>query len=51
MLASVVLVCILKISPIYILVCIIAVAAFISWHATREKIAGDGKDEEKEGKS
>ena len=29
--ASMILVCLLKVSPIYILICVIAVAAFISW--------------------
>ena len=33
--ASMILVCFLKVSPIYILICVIAVAAFISWWKNR----------------
>ena len=36
--SSMVLVCFLKVSPIYILVCVIVVAAYISWHKNREEI-------------
>jgi chromate transporter len=32
MLSSIVLVCLLKVSPIYILICVIVMAAFISWY-------------------
>jgi chromate transporter len=32
---SMILVCLLKVSPIYILICVIAVAAFISWWNNR----------------
>ena len=35
MLSSIVLVCILKVSPIYILICVIVMAAFISWYNNR----------------
>ena len=51
--ASMTLVCFLKVSPIYILICVIAGAVFISWHNNRTEIAGqagnDGerKDEER----
>ena len=38
MLISLVLVTFLKVSPIYILVCVIVVAAYISWHKNREEI-------------
>ena len=33
--ASMVLVCVLSVSPIYILICVIVVAAFISWYNNR----------------
>ena len=51
MLSSLVLVCILKVSPIYILICVIVVAAFIGWHNNRKRIGDDGKNEEKEGEA
>ena len=35
MLSSIVLVCVLKVSPIYILICVIVMAAFISWYNNR----------------
>ena len=35
-LSSLVLVCILKVSPIYILICVITVAAFVSWYNNKE---------------
>ena len=35
---SMVLVCILSMSPIYILICVIVVAAFISWHNNRRAV-------------
>lgn len=35
MIASIVLVCVLKVSPIYILICVIVMAAFISWYNNR----------------
>ena len=38
MLISLVLVTFLKVSPIYILVCVIVAAAYISWHKNREEI-------------
>ena len=34
--ASLTLVCFLKVSPIYILICIIALAAFVSWHIDKK---------------
>ena len=50
--SSMILVCFLKVSPIYLLICVIVVAAFISWHNNR-KIPdqtgnGNGKDRELE---
>ncbi len=35
-LSSLVLVCILKVSPIYILICVITVAAFVSWYNNKD---------------
>ena len=55
MMISLVLVTFLKVSPIYILICVIVVAAYISWYSNRKEIAGqagnDGKDgnDDKEG--
>ena len=40
MLSSLVLVCILNVSPIYILICVIVGAMFISWHNNRRQIIG-----------
>ena len=57
MLSSLILVCLLKVSPIYILICVIVVAAFISWKQdsrSRSQFTNDeGKDSKtgKEGKS
>ena len=48
--SSMILVCFLKVSPIYILICVIVVAAFISWHNNR-KIpgqTGNGTDKDRE---
>lgn len=36
MLSSIVLVCVLKVSPIYILICVIVMALFISWYNNRK---------------
>ena len=36
--ASMVLVCLLSVSPIYILICVIVVAAFISWYNNRKAV-------------
>lgn len=36
--ASMTLVCILSVSPIYILICVIAIAAFISWYNNRKAV-------------
>jgi hypothetical protein len=40
--ASMVLVCVLSVSPIYILICVIVVAAFISWYNGRQT-TGNGQ--------
>lgn len=34
--SSMILVCFLEVSPIYILICVIAIAAFVSWHKNRQ---------------
>ena len=51
MLVSLVLVTFLKVSPIYILVCVIVVAAYISWYNNRKEIAGQTGNDDKEGKA
>ena len=35
---SLALVCFLKVSPIYILICVIVIAAFISWHNNKKSV-------------
>jgi len=37
--SSMILVCILSISPIYILICVIAMAAFISWYNNKKEVS------------
>ena len=44
--SSMILVCFLKVSPIYILLCVIAGAAFISWWNNRRNTETTGKDME-----
>ena len=44
--SSMILVCFLKVSPIYILLCVIAAAGFISWWNNRRDTEGSGKDME-----
>ena len=44
--ASMILVCFLKVSPIYILICVIATAAFISWWNNKHNTEDSGKDME-----
>ncbi len=44
--ASLILVCFLKVSPMYILLCVIAAAAFISWWNNRHNTDGSGKGKE-----
>jgi chromate transporter len=41
--ASMTLVCFLKVSPIYILICVIVVALFISWYNNRTDMNKEGK--------
>ena len=38
--ASMILVCFMSVSPIYILICIIAIAAAVSWHNNRKGVQG-----------
>ena len=52
MISSIILVCVLTVSPIYILICIIVMAAFISWYNNRRlqstpETGDNGKEEEK----
>ena len=44
--SSMILVCFLKVSPIYILSCVIAAAAFISWWNNRRDAERSQKDKE-----
>ena len=52
MLSSIVLVCLLKVSPIYILICVIVMALFISWYNNRKATHSTLKDstDRKEGR-
>ena len=52
MLSSIVLVCLLKVSPIYILICVIVMALFISWYNNRKATHATLKDstDRKEGR-
>jgi chromate transporter len=52
MLSSIVLVCLLKVSPIYILICVIVMALFISWYNNRRATQATLKDttDRKEGR-
>ena len=50
--ASMTLVCFLKVSPIYILICIMAIAAFVSWHNNKRDCRGpEGPGNDMEGKA
>ena len=44
--SSMVLVCLLSVSPIYILICVIVMAAFISWYNNRRDIVSPNKEKE-----
>ena len=46
MLSSLILVCILDVSPIYILICVITVAAFISWRKNAVNVTNKDKEGE-----
>ena len=52
--SSMTLVCFLKVSPIYILICVIIMAAFISWYNNRGghgRVPGQTSDKDKEDKA
>ena len=49
--ASMILVCFMEVSPIYILICVIAVAAFISWHNNKDCHDQEGPRNDMEGKA
>ena len=45
--SSMILVCFLKVSPIYILICVMVIAAFVSWYRNREipdQVGNDDKE-------
>ena len=44
--SSMVLVCLLSVSPIYILICVIVMAAFISWYNNRRDMVSPNKKKE-----
>ena len=44
--SSMVLVCLLSVSPIYILICVIVMAAFISWYSNRRDMVSPNKEKE-----
>ena len=44
--SSMVLVCLLSVSPIYILICVIVMAAFISWYNNRRDMVSPNKEKE-----
>lgn len=44
--SSMVLVCLLAVSPIYILICVIVMAAFISWYNNRRDMVSPNKEKE-----
>ena len=44
--SSMVLVCLLSVSPIYILICVIVIAAFISWYNNRRDMVSPNKEKE-----
>jgi chromate transporter len=50
--ASMTLVCFMKVSPIYILICVIAVALFVSWHNNKKDCHGsdEPRNDVEEGK-
>ena len=49
--ASMTLVCFMKVSPIYILICIIVIAAFVSWYNDRYRHGPEGPRNDVEGGS
>jgi chromate transporter len=43
---SMILVCVLAVSPVYILICVIAIASFVSWYCNKNFVGGSNKDKE-----
>ena len=43
---SMILVCVLAVSPVYILICVIAIASFVSWYCNKNSVGGSNKDKE-----
>lgn len=43
---SMILVCVLAVSPVYILICVIAIASFVSWYCNKNFVGGPNKDKE-----
>lgn len=43
---SMILVCVLAVSPVYILICVIAMAAFVSWRCNKSVVSESNKDKE-----
>lgn len=44
--SSMILVCVLAVSPVYILICVIVVASFVSWYCNKSVVGGQNKDKE-----
>jgi chromate transporter len=43
---SMIIVCVLAVSPVYILICVIAMAAFVSWRCNKSVVSESNKDKE-----
>lgn len=43
---SMILVCVLAVSPVYILICVIAIASFVSWYCNKNFVGVSNKDKE-----
>ena len=44
--SSMILVCVLSVSPVYILICVIALASFVSWYRNKNVVGESNKDKE-----
>lgn len=44
--SSMILVCVLAVSPVYILICVIAMASFVSWYRNKNVVGVSNKDKE-----
>ncbi|MBQ5875555.1 MAG: chromate transporter [Alistipes sp.] len=44
--SSMILVCVLSVSPVYILICVIAMASFVSWYCNKNVVGVSNKDKE-----